>query len=303
MMYSKKLEDIPKESYETFRDYINKLDASNVNFVRVEGVVTNTELDYEVAVVALSDLAEKGVLEPRIKIRCPECDQHLNTYKNRENVVAEKEICPCGNEFNHKDRNSWNIVYEIKNTEDNFFHDLKPRMEKFNESAEELPPGYFEEEFKRLKELENPQKRGRYLDYFVGLLFQQLEGAEVILKGETDSGEIDVFVSCLESPDWIERLIGPSTMIENKWEKDAAQTSDINTFHSKAQENLLECRIAYFLSINGFTSGNKDGDTGAIHIIRRKDNPKLIGLNKEDLQKMISLGNPSEVLKEKQFDI
>ena len=143
--------------------------------------------------------------------------------------------------------------------------------------------------------MENSSERGRAFDYFIGLLFNQLSGVEVLIGKEVATGEVDVFVACLEAPDWLHRLVGGATLIENKWQDKATQTREISVFHDKVKMATVTCKICYFISMNGFTSNR---NMGAEQLIQSKVDPKMVGLVQEDIERMVTDGTPAYVLQD-----
>lgn len=144
-------------------------------------------------------------------------------------------------------------------------------------------------------EVDDPAKRGRYFDYFIGLLFNQLPGVEVYVGKEVSTGEVDVFVSCLDGPDWLHRLVGEATMLENKWRDAPTGTDDISIFHGKANWATASCQVCYFISMAGFTSERK---VGAEQMIRSLTEPKMVGWTREEVVRMVGEGSPEDLLRE-----
>ena len=147
---------------------------------------------------------------------------------------------------------------------------------------------------------DQPQKRGRQFDHFIGLLFNQLEGVTINVKGSTKTGEVDVYVSCRNAPAWLCRLVGHGTVLENKWQQNPVEKSEIGKFHDKAQDLAFPCYIAYFISMNGFST--RDGaQTGAAATLRGCENPRLVDLVEEDVIEMIDDGSPAAKLEEREL--
>jgi len=142
--------------------------------------------------------------------------------------------------------------------------------------------------------VENSSKRGRAFDYFIGLLFNQLPGVKVLIGKEVATGEIDVFVTCLEASEWLYRLVGEATLIENKWQDDATQTREISVFHDKVKMATVTCKVCYFISMNGFTSSR---NMGAEQLMQSKRDPKMVGLVRDDVEQMAADGTAAEVLR------
>lgn len=167
-------------------------------------------------------------------------------------------------------------------------------FDTFIDSSKTLGEEYFEQKFSELEAIDNPAKRGRYFDYFVGLLFNQLTGVKVYVGKEVSTGEVDVFVTCLDAPDWLYRLVGEATLLENKWREKPTSTDAISVFHDKASWATLSCKVCYFVSMNGFTSKRK---TSAEQLIRSKTNPKMVGWTRDDILQMVREGSPEQLLR------
>ncbi|MFC7238916.1 hypothetical protein ACFQS4_11885 [Saliphagus sp. GCM10025317] len=157
-----------------------------------------------------------------------------------------------------------------------------------------MNPKYFETKFSELESLDNSATRGRYFDYFVGLLFNQLPGVDVVIGREVATGEVDVFVTCLDAPEWLHRLVGDATLLENKWRGDATGTNDISVFHDKVGMATVSCKVCYFISMGGFTSSR---NIGAEQLIQSKRDPKMVGLTREDVEQMVEEGSPESLLR------
>ena len=145
--------------------------------------------------------------------------------------------------------------------------------------------------------MDNPQNRGRRLDGFVGLLFQQIPGVNVRLNDSTVTGEVDVYLDCLEAEQWLRGIVGNQTMIENKWEQNPIQTSEISKYRQKTTD-IHGCEAAYFLSMSGFSRGQRT-EMGAMHTLKSYTNPKMIDLWDEHLEQMIADGTPENVLRDR----
>lgn len=194
-------------------------------------------------------------------------------------------------------RRSWEVIYAIADDPGGFFQNRKSIIKHYVDSAKNLPASFFKDEFARLESMDDPQERGRQLDGYAGLLFQQLPNVQVRLDESTETGEVDVYIDCLEAEDWLQRIVGSHTMIENKWEKDSVETSEISKFRQKTLD-IHACKAAYFLSISGYSRGQRT-QTGSLHTLRSYDDPRMIDLWVEDLEKMIEDGSPKRALRER----
>lgn len=129
----------------------------------------------------------------------------------------------------------------------------------------------------------------------MGLLFNQLPDVKVWIGREVATGEVDVFVTCLDAPSWLNRLVGEATLLENKWRGDPTGTDEISVFHDKAKMATASCKVCYFISMAGFTSERK---IGAEQLIRSKVDPKMVGWTQEHVERMVTEGSPVELMRE-----
>ncbi|MDL0121760.1 hypothetical protein [Halobacterium salinarum] len=189
------------------------------------------------------------------------------------------------------------MIYAITDDPGDFFQNRKAIIKHYVSSAKNLSSSFFKDEFDRLESMDNPQERGRQLDAFTGLLFQQLPNVKVRLDESTETGEVDVYIDCLEAEDWLQRMVGSHTMIENKWEKDPIETSEISKFRQKTLD-IHACEAAYFLSMSGYSRGQRT-QTGSLHTLRSYEDPRMIDLWDDDLEKMIEDGSPKRALRER----
>ena len=111
---------------------------------------------------------------------------------------------------------------------------------------------------------------------------------------EVATGEIDVFVACLDAPSWLHRLVGDATLLENKWRESPTGTDDISVFHDKVSMATASCKVCYFVSMGGFTSERR---IGAEQLVQSKTDPKMVGWDREDVEKIVSDGSPEELLR------
>lgn len=103
-----------------------------------------------------------------------------------------------------------------------------------------------------------------------------------------------MFVTCLYAPDWLNRLVGEATLVENKWRGEPTGPKDISVFHDKAKMATASCKVCYFISMSGFTSKRK---IGAAQLIQSKENPKMVGWTQEDIENMVQDGTPAKVMR------
>lgn len=259
-------------------------------------------MDVATAQTVFSELTEEDILQAKIEVRCPHCDTHHGTYERQGAVPQEQKHCfVCDNEFVLDRRSNWEVIYEIADASADFFPAEDWHLRRYLDSESNLSPSFFRDELNRLRDLdEQPQERGRQFDYFIGLLFHQLEGAEVRVKGETKTGEVDVYVSCRMAPDWLARLVGHGTLLENKWQQAPVQKGEVDNFHSKAQDLGVPCYHAYFVSMSGFSTG-QGAQTGAVATLRNCEDPRIVDLTQEDVEDMVDQGSPAEKLREREL--
>lgn len=191
------------------------------------------------------------------------------------------------------------MIYEVSEKSDDFFPN-NLYIERYLDSERNLPSDFFVEELDRFRAMDNPQERGRMFDKYIGLLFQQIKGAEVRLKAEPSTGEFDVHIVCLEAPDWLHRLAGSHTLIENKWEKDPVETGDIHKFYSKASD-IAGCEKAYFVSMSGFSRG-RGRKLGALSKIKNMEKPSIVDVWEEDVEQIARNGSPESFLRNRLLD-
>jgi ribosomal protein S27E len=268
-----------------------------VRFIRLPVVVEEIGVDQGRALAMLSSATEEGILKAYIKVRCPECGQHEDTFESKSEVPKENVTCfSCDANFEIDDTTYWEVVYQLRDDVDHdFFQNVGERLRTFTDSSKDLPSRYFKKEFNRLKNLdgvETPQERGRYFDHFVGLLFAQIPGVRVTVKDILPRGEVDVFVDFVDGPDWLLQQVGNVTLIENKWEATPVGQSEISNFHDKGEDMALrtDCNTVYFVSMSGFTEG------ASRELIERRS-PNIVGLQRKDIVQMVEEGSIESVLR------
>lgn len=118
---------------------------------------------------------------------------------------------------------------------------------------------------------------------------------EVYVGHEVSTGEVDVFVTCLDVRDWLYRLVGEAILLENKWRQRPAGTDDISIFHDKASWSTATCKVCYFISMAGFTS---ERNVGSEQFLRLKSDPKMVGWTREDVERMVIDGTPKGLMRD-----
>lgn len=286
---------------EDLRTYLNNVRTSSVRHFSVETAFARTDLDKATVQTVFSVLVQEDALKAKIEVRCPHCTAQQGIFTKRSEVPSRSKICiDCEREFRVDKKRNWEVVYEIVDGDHDFFpEDGQWQIRKFIDEEVDCSKSFFEQELKRFEKMDNPQKRGRDFDYFVGLLFQQLEGVDIRIKPNGNSGEVDVHMSCLDAQDWLYRLVGSNTFIENKWVSPPIEKSEIIDFYEKV-EDLPNCRRAYFLSMSGFTKGQRT-KTGALAKVRAYKDPILVDLYRDDLDQMIENASPESTLRNRQM--
>jgi predicted Zn finger-like uncharacterized protein len=262
-------------------------------------VARQSGLDEATTQVILSELCSTEILKAKIQIRCPHCRTQYGIFARKSAVPNDTKHCfDCGNSFGIGNERSWEVIYEVANAPGDFFQSRKEYMMYFVDEEKEQPPNFFINELNQFKEMDNARRRGREFDYLMGILFQQLPGVDVRLK-ETGSapGEVDAHVVCIDQGNWVYRLLGRHTIVENKWEKDPVETSAISIFRGKTRR-LSDCNTTYIASMSGFSRGGRK-QTGALTEIRGYSNPKMIDIWRDDIEQMMNDGTPEPLLRER----
>ena len=277
--------------------YLNKERAKGVRYVRKPIVAREIGANGNDTLAMLSELCEEGILAAKVKVSCPDCGtQHGGVYNRQSEVPNQKKVCMCGSEFRMGNRSNWRVVYEIPEDDLDFFLSIGERLKIFNESADDLPRSFFEQQFEELENYDNPQHRGQIFDYFLGLLFQQLDGAVVKCRyNEDNPGELDVIANFSQGPEWAFKSLGCATGVENKWEKDSASLGDIAKFDSKLQDlhERQGTRVGFFVSMEGYTEDAQNELNGGI--------PRMIGFRKQDIQQMVKDATAKNVIQDSIF--
>lgn len=281
------------------RTFLSEFKNSNAKHTRVATVAAETDADVATVQTVFSELSNEGVLQAKIEVRCPHCNTHHGTYVRQSAIPNEQHRCfVCDGEFAMDDQSNWGVIYKIIDDSADFFPTGDWHLQRYLDSEKDCPPAFFSDELDRLRKMDDqPQKRGRQFDHFIGLLFHQLEGTTVSVKESTKTGEVDVYVSCRQAPDWLTRLVGNGTILENKWQQDPVEKKEVDNFHSKAQDLAFPCYIAYFISMSGFSTGNP----GALATLRSCEDPRIVDIDEEDVKEMVREGNPAKKLEEREL--
>jgi hypothetical protein len=295
-MFSDKVEDIPNQNYRDLETSLSEIRGLKTEYFTRRLLARKSGVDEAKVLVFLTDLCDREILRAKIEVRCPHCDQEHGKYGEKSEIPQSQIPCFCGNEFDPQRREAWNTVYTIEEEETDFFPNLKMGLKQLTESADDLSSDFFTRKFEQIENIEDNRKRGRTFDFFIGLLFNQLESVDVFVGKSVPIGEIDVFVTCLDSPQWLHRLVGDATLIENKWVKDPIQPRQISVFHDKVGSAPINCKLSYFISMSGYTSS---GEMSAKQLIRTKQQPKIVGLERPDVIEMKDAGTPRPVLRDR----
>jgi hypothetical protein len=243
----------------------------------------------------LSQLAAEGAIDAILEVRCPSCTVGHGTYERRSEVPDESKTCfNCGTKFSLSAESNWGVIYEISSDPEEFFPEDGIDLSIFTESGKHLSPNELRVLFEDVEDTDNNSRRGQRFDYFMGIIFHQLEGSQVVVSNQGTKGEVDVHVILVDAPDRLYRLMGPQTLLENKWEQGTIETSDVSVYQSKLNE-VPACRRGYFISINGFSTGRGDG---ALSQIKQADDPPIHPFTRSDVERMVEDGGPEDLLME-----
>lgn len=280
--------------------YLSKLHDREKAHTTREQAARRSGLDEPTVQTILSELTTSGVLQAKVEVRCPHCNSQHDIYSRRGNIPEESQRCiSCQRDLQVDRQSNWEVIYEIKEEPGDFFRETGARLSYYADECHNLPASFFEAELEHFKARDDPKKRGRDFDVLMGLLFQQLPDVNVRLKGSSDTGEVDVYIDCIHAPDWICRLMGTHTMVENKWENSPIGTKEVSAFREKTTD-IDASNVSYIASMSGFTTGQRK-QIGATAKIRGYENPRMIDLWDDDIVEMMSAGTPKPVLEERRL--
>jgi hypothetical protein len=278
--------------------YLNRARNQGLNFVRHNIAAREADIPKKHVLSVFSVLCDEGILEAKIKITCPNCaSSHGGVYSRQSDVPEQTKSCFCGEEFRMGERSNWEVVYELPDGEVDFFRSFDESLKIFSEEAYSVSTEYIERKYEQLKSMDNPSYRGQLFDHFVGILFLQIEGVHAISRyPHADSGEIDVYINLASAPDYLSRTIGCASLVENKWENKPAKLGYYNKFQPKVEEvdKRHGTNIAFFISMNGFKSTVEEK-------LNQSENPRTIGLTREDIEIMIDEGTAEPILRRESF--
>lgn len=286
------------ENWQALKTYLTKKQSSGVRTIRLPDLIAATGMSEGRALAAVSTLCDEGFLQAKLQVRCPKCDTHEGTYITKSELPNETITCfVCGYDYSIDAESGLEVVYDIQGSvNEDFFRDLKVRLMTFVDSASNLPPSYFQQEFERLYRMEgltDESERGRMFDYFIGLLFIQIEGVTVTVKESVPRGEVDVFVDCINAPEWLHRVVGNVVLVENKWEATPIGQSDIRNFHDKAEDicQRTMSNLGYFISMSGYT-------TQAKRELEERNAPNIVPFDRDDTKEMVEEGSAESKIRE-----
>lgn len=277
--------------------YLNEEQGKGTKYIRPSVAAREASIPEGHAVAILSQLTDDGALKAKLKVRCPECgSSHGGVFEKQSDVPESSQTCMCGNTFSMENKSNWYVVYEITDGNVDFFLDVGERLEVFTDSDIELSPTDFWNNFNDLENMKNNSVRGQKFDYFVGLLFAQIEGVDVFPRfSGGDSGEVDVYANLSRADSWMIESIGTATLVENKWEDaDKTRQDDVNAFESKVKEvhHRHGTKVAFFLSMSEYTSD-------ALDSLDQNMSPRIVPLHRDDLEEMIAAGTAEPVLRDR----
>jgi hypothetical protein len=106
------VEDIPNKNFRDLKTSLSELQTEQPRFTR-SALAKRSGVDESQALVFLSELCDEGVVEAKVKVRCPYCHQEHGIYASRSDVPAKSMNCFCGEEFDPSEKTNWSVVYEF----------------------------------------------------------------------------------------------------------------------------------------------------------------------------------------------
>lgn len=278
--------------------YLNRSQQNGQKYVRHDIAAREVDIPERHVLSAFSLLCDEDILQAKLKVRCPGCSaSHGGVFERQSDVPEEQKRCFCGEDFQMHNRSNWEVVYELPQSDIDFFLKFDDSLKTFSDEAYDVSREYISNKFNRLVEMDRPAYRGQLFDHFIAILFLQIDGVHAIPRyPHSEKGEIDVLMNLSNAPDWMFRSLGLASLVENKWEKTAAAQPDYNAFESKVTEidSKHEVRKALFISMSGFKS-SLDNNLGS------GPSPIIIGLSKEHVEEMVSDGTAENVVRSETF--
>lgn len=297
MTYSEKLERIPSDHSQSLRDSLIELQGSN-KLIGESQLARRSGIPESEVQVLVAKWCQEDILKSFVEIRCPECGQHHGDFESKNEIPDNEIRCfDCATDIDPDSRFNWSFKYQIKEGCSEFFPEIEDRLKHISSTDPEMTATDLRREFKNLESVQNNKKRGRMLDHFVGIIFCQIKGADVYINQQADAGEFDVFVSLLDVNESVSRLLGDAVVLENKWTNKPIGTDEIFKFHGKCEFMNTKYKMVYFLSMSGFTS---QGTLDAKSLASSMDDPKLVLMERGNIEEMIENGEPVEVLRDLQ---
>ena len=113
------MEDIPNKNFRDLKRSLSELQTEQNRFSR-SGLAKRSGVDESQVLVLLSELCDEGVVEAKLMVRCPSCQQEHGLHDSRSEVQSEPIHCFCGKEFNPTEKTNWSVVYEFAEDVDFF---------------------------------------------------------------------------------------------------------------------------------------------------------------------------------------
>ncbi|MEZ3144646.1 hypothetical protein [Halobaculum sp. MBLA0143] len=255
MSLSKKIEGVPEKDRKRLESSLNELVKKNASTATVRDLSSEAGIDEEYTVAVLEALEDEGEVQSMVELSCPNCDCIYSTHSTQSLPEGHVRCDLCGNQFDSAEKRNWRLTFELRSNHYDFFSDFSETVRYYCMESASIPEPGLISLYEDLKSVESPSKRGIELDYYVGIIFSQIEGVNVVVKEQTETGELDVIVKGYNPPGWFADFFGLSTMVENKWEKSPISPGYVHQFCGQSETYITDsiCNRILFISINGFT--------------------------------------------------
>lgn len=252
---SEQIEEVPEKDQRRLESSLNNLVKKNASTATVRDLSNQAGIDQKYTVTMLEALEDEGKVQSMVELSCPNCERIYSTYSTNSLPEGCVRCDLCGNRFSSDEKRNWRLTFELRSDHYDFFSEFSQAVRYYCTKSANLPKSGLISFYEELKSVEDPSRRGIEFDYYVGILFHQIEGVSVVVKEQTDTGELDVIVQGHNPPAWFVDFFGLSTMVENKWEKDPVSPSYVHQFCGQSElhgDNSL-CNQIVFISMSGFT--------------------------------------------------
>ncbi len=127
-------------------------------------------------------------------------------------------------------------------------------LTKFEQLYYKTPKEKLKENFNELLEIKDKTKKGKALEDFCELLFNQIEGFEVKRGVQFGDQEIDLIIdNNITKDDFWSKVNSPLIFVECKNQKDKIKTKEIGWFAKKMENQPSLVKIGFFIALNGFS--------------------------------------------------